>query len=139
MGLIAYRLFLWVAANEIKGFDNTNSDRILFAQVIIYVRPVVIIADLIAEGLHVGCADLTLAASPETCGQAIDVPESMLKSGGSISGRPIRVSFVGHAAMMPNPGAAISGPLDEKTATLGAGLEPGITVLVGKMVANAML
>jgi len=35
-------------------------------------------ADLIAEALQVGLRVLRLLASPETCGQAMEVPEIML-------------------------------------------------------------
>jgi len=38
-------------------------------------------ADLIAEALHVGFRDLTMAAIPETCGHAMEVPESTLTMG----------------------------------------------------------
>lgn len=40
--------------------------------------PVVIIADFIAAGLHEGWEDFTMAASAETCGQDMEVPEIML-------------------------------------------------------------
>ena len=40
--------------------------------------PVVMRADLIAAGDQVGWNDLTYAAAAEACGQAIDVPESIL-------------------------------------------------------------
>lgn len=66
-------------------------------------------ADLIADGLNVGFWDLTAAAIPETCGHAMEVPESTLNSGGSL---PLTVSSVSlpiHAAIMSTPGAAISG------------------------------
>ncbi|KAF2297961.1 hypothetical protein GH714_006773 [Hevea brasiliensis] len=61
------------------------------------------------DGLHVGFWDLTAAAIPETCGHAMEVPESTLNSGGSF---PLTVSCVSlpiHAAIMSTPGAAISG------------------------------
>jgi len=41
-------------------------------------------ADLIAEGLQVGLCVLTWHASPETCGQAMEVPEIMLYREGSL-------------------------------------------------------
>mgnify|MGYP004717501853 FL=1 len=67
-------------------------------------------ADLMAEALHEGYWDLTVAAIPEAWGQAIDVPESMLK-GGDVSASSVAssVTFEGHAARMSTPGAAISG------------------------------
>lgn len=40
--------------------------------------PVVIIADLTAEGLHVGFLDLIAPATPETCGHDMEVPEMTL-------------------------------------------------------------
>lgn len=66
-------------------------------------------ADLIAEGLHEGFWDLTVAAIPETCGHAMEVPESKLKSGGSFPAGASAVSLPIHAARMFTPGAAISG------------------------------
>lgn len=56
-----------------------SADIVVFCYVCISCRlPVVIIADLIAAGLHEGWADLTMATSAETCGQDIEVPEIML-------------------------------------------------------------
>lgn len=66
-------------------------------------------ADLIAEGLHVGFFDLTVAAIPETWGHAIEVPEIKLYSGGSLPSGASAVSFPIHAARILTPGAAISG------------------------------
>ena len=66
-------------------------------------------ADLIAEGLQSGCWDLTVAATPETCGHDMEVPEITLKSGGSLPAGVSSVSLAIHAARMFTPGAAISG------------------------------
>lgn len=66
-------------------------------------------ADLIAEALHVGFRDLTMAAIPETCGHAMEVPESTLNDGGSFPCGASDVSFAIHAASMSTPGAEISG------------------------------
>lgn len=65
------------------------------------ILPVVMIADLIADGDHDGCTALTKATIPVTCGQAIEVPERMLKCIFSIAGD--------QAARIFNPGAETSG------------------------------
>lgn len=59
-------------------------------------------ADLIADGDHDGCTALTKATIPVTCGQAIEVPERMLKC---------IFSYVAgdQAARIFSPGAVISG------------------------------
>jgi hypothetical protein len=69
------------------------------------------IADLIAEGLHVGFLDLMLAARPETWGHDIEVPHIMLYGDGFFPFGTIvsSVSTPVHAARMAAPGAAISG------------------------------
>ena len=99
---------------------------------------VVIIADLIAAGVHVGLAEWMRAAIPLMWGQAIEVPDmtvkfTLLES----SGRPEGPRFWGQAAMMFTPGAMISGlsmvglvklgPLEENWATAYALVFP-ITV-----------
>jgi hypothetical protein len=63
--------------------------------------PVVMIADLMAEGDHDGYTLFTRAAIPVTCGHAMEVPDRMLKC----------ISFLAgdHAAKMFSPGAAMSG------------------------------
>ena len=66
-------------------------------------------ADLIVEGLHLGFLDLTVAAIPETCGHAMEVPEITLYGGGSLTPGAPTVSFPIHAARMLTPGAATSG------------------------------
>ena len=66
-------------------------------------------ADLIAEALQVGFCVLTLHASPETCGVAIEVPEIILYSEGFFPLGTTSVPFPIHAARMLTPGAAISG------------------------------
>jgi len=82
-------------------------------------------ADRTAEGLHEGFQALIVAATPATCGQAMEVPDTRLNDEGF---RPAGTSddpFVGiHDASMFTPGAATSGfrmlpvceegPLDEK-------------------------
>ena len=59
------------------------------------------IADLIAEGDHVGCTALIKVAIPDTCGQAMEVPERMLNSRFAAAGD--------QAASMFTPGAVTSG------------------------------
>jgi len=66
-------------------------------------------ADLIAEGLKVGLCVLTLHASPETCGVAMEVPEIMLYSDGFLPFGTPTMAFLLHAAKMFAPGAKISG------------------------------
>ncbi|KAF3787876.1 hypothetical protein EJ110_NYTH09629 [Nymphaea thermarum] len=89
-------------------------------------------ADLMAAGLQSGCAPFSSAASPLTCGHAMEVPETMLKS----TRRASLASSVGplacvHPARMLTPGAITSGfsitgttglgPRDENAATTGDG------------------
>lgn len=71
--------------------------------------PVVIIADLIAEGLHEGFFDLSKPTTPETCGQDMEVPEITLKSGGFFPCGVEFESLPSHAARMFTPGADMSG------------------------------
>ena len=79
-------------------------------------------ADLIAEGLHLRFLDLTVAAIPETCGHAMEVPEITLYRGGSLPSGASTVSFPIHAARMLTPGAAISGckTLNHKALSISA-------------------
>lgn len=58
-------------------------------------------ADLIADGVHVGYTALIKATSPVACGQDMEVPERMLYF--------ISLTAGDQAAKMFNPGAAISG------------------------------
>ena len=44
-----------------------------------FCQPVVISADLIAAGLHVGWIALRRATMPDICGQDMEVPDSILK------------------------------------------------------------
>lgn len=70
--------------------------------------PVVMMADLMAAGLHVGFHDLTVAATPATWGQAMDVPETRLNWDGFFC--PTGSDEVGiQDARMFTPGAATSG------------------------------
>lgn len=67
-------------------------------------------ADLIEEGLQVGFLALIVAATPDTCGHAIDVPDSRLNGEGFWPGGISDASYVDfHAARIFTPGAAISG------------------------------
>ncbi|WRX33826.1 hypothetical protein QQP08_026313 [Theobroma cacao] len=89
-------------------------------------------ADFISFGPQSGWVDLINAAAPETCGQAIEVPDIMLKrdrrKSNALPDGPIASV---HAPKIFTPGARISGfripgtrelgPLDEKEATIGAG------------------
>lgn len=50
-----------------------------------YFLPVVIRADLIAAGLQLGYIELRRATIPETWGQAMEVPDSILKLSGEDS------------------------------------------------------
>ncbi|KAH0918293.1 hypothetical protein HID58_025953 [Brassica napus] len=60
-------------------------------------------------GLHEGFSDLRRAAIPETWGHDIEVPDSMLTSGGSLPCGAAFKSPISHDASMLTPGAAISG------------------------------
>lgn len=66
-------------------------------------------ADLIAAGLQEGFSDLRRAAIPETWGHDIEVPDSMLTSGGGLPCGAAFKSPISHDATMLTPGAAISG------------------------------
>lgn len=72
---------------------------------------------LIADALQVGFRVLTLLASPETCGQAMEFLEIMLYSEGFyffLWVPLLYVPFSIHAARMLTPGAAISGYKERK-------------------------
>ena len=72
--------------------------------------PVVIRADLIEAGDHVGWNDLMYAATAVACGQAIDVPEIILYDIDLLSTSTSEIGEIGdHAARMLTPGAAKSG------------------------------
>ena len=62
--------------------------------------PVVMMADLIADGDHEGWTALTMVAIPVTWGQAIEVPERMLY---------MFPAAGDHAARIFSPGAVTSG------------------------------
>lgn len=72
--------------------------------------PVVIRAERIAAGDHVGWNDLTYAAAPETCGQAIEVPEIILKFNVLLSPSMSEGGETGdQLARIETPGATKSG------------------------------
>ena len=77
------------------------SSRARFIRLVHVILPVVMIADLIADGDHEGCTALTSVAIPVTCGQAMEVPERILNS--------IFPDAGDQAASMFNPGAVTSG------------------------------
>lgn len=67
-------------------------------------------ADLIAAGLHFGCAALSRATTPDIWGQDMDVPDSILKSKGRASLSIMAGEAAGdQEAKMLTPGAAMSG------------------------------
>lgn len=67
-------------------------------------------ADLITEGLHLGCTDLIKAAAPATCGQAMEVPDFMAKLEGFCPSGVVSLFATGiAAARMLTPGAIRSG------------------------------
>lgn len=71
-------------------------------------------ADLMAAGLQSGCAPFNKAATPATCGHAIDVPESTLKGTCLLSEvRSVIGAASENAARMFTPGAVISGCMGE--------------------------
>jgi hypothetical protein len=91
------------------------------------------IADLMAAGDQSGCELLIRAATPLTCGDAMDVPDWISKGPGAL------IKFFGHAARMFSPGASMSGfstpgemelgPREENHATTGAGPTPSNVLL----------
>lgn len=75
-----------------------------------FLLPVVIRAERIAAGDHVGWKDLRYAAAPDTCGHAIGVPDRILKSNFLVSSAFSEIGqFEGQLAKMSTPGAGISG------------------------------
>ena len=77
--------------------------------------PVVIRADLIAAGDHVGWNDLTYAAAPVAWGQDMDVPDIMLYGTTLLSPtNPVTVVASDQDATMSTPGAVKSGCKIEK-------------------------
>ena len=76
----------------------------------LFIVPVVIRADRIAAADHVGWNDLMYAAAPETCGQDIEVPVSMLNCNFLLSPSTSEGEATGdQAATISTPGAAKSG------------------------------
>jgi len=74
------------------------------------VLPVVIRAERIAAGDHVGWNAFTYAAAPETCGHAIEVPEMILKLNVLLSPSISEGGETGdQLAIMATPGATKSG------------------------------
>ena len=72
--------------------------------------PVVMMADLMAAGLHSGWSVRRRPTMPETCGHDMDVPDSELKA----TRRRSKARSVGelarvHAAITLTPGAVMSG------------------------------
>ena len=66
-----------VVKNSFKKHEP-NKPKVFFCFCFCFL-PVVIRADLIAAGVQVGCMELRRATMPETWGQAMDVPDSILK------------------------------------------------------------
>src|SRR5215213_3207012 len=81
-------------------------------------------ADLISAGDHVGCASLSRAATPATCGLAIDVPLSRSNDRPVSGETAARMSTPGAATsgLRMSPPALVLGPRDENSAMYGAGL-----------------
>lgn len=99
LDIVFLLVFSTVAANKIHeiGFNTSlNSDISGYPLI-----PVVMIADLMAEGDHDGYTLFTRAATPVTWGHAMEVPDRMLKCMLFLTGD--------HAAKMFRPGAATSG------------------------------
>lgn len=74
------------------------------------ILPVVIRAERIAAGDHVGWNDLMYAAAPDTCGHDIDVPDMILNSNVLLSLEISEIGAIGdQLAIMSTPGATKSG------------------------------
>lgn len=72
--------------------------------------PVVIRAERITAGDHVGWKDLMYPAAPETCGQDIDVPDTILNSNVLFSPKISEIGECrGQLAIISTPGAVKSG------------------------------
>uniref|UniRef100_A0A8R7U3L5 Uncharacterized protein n=1 Tax=Triticum urartu TaxID=4572 RepID=A0A8R7U3L5_TRIUA len=110
-------------------------------------------AERTAAGLHSGCALLSNAARPLTCGHDMDVPEMMLKLTRRVSAaRPVGPALPVHAARMFTPGPMMSGfrisgvimfgPRDENAATNGEGRTstcvPATTIVAVGLDSDAM-
>lgn len=73
----------------------------------------VMIADRIAAGLQSGWRDLRRPTIPETWGQDMDVPETMLNGTRRVSkGTPVGLVASEYAARILTPGAVISGCIE---------------------------
>jgi hypothetical protein len=67
-------------------------------------------ADLMVDGDQLECTDLIRAATPDTCGHDIDVPDWKFHfTRRSSVGSNVGGVLVGHAAIIFTPGAVISG------------------------------
>src|SRR5262245_27907198 len=89
-------------------------------------EPDVISADLIIIGDQVGCSCFSKAATPATCGVAIDVPLKRLKSRFPCAGvcaTAARTSWPGAitSGFKRSPRPANCGPREENVAVNGAG------------------
>lgn len=83
---------------------------IVWLSVLLFVLPVVMRADLMAAGDHVGWNVFTYTAAAVACGQDIDVPEIILYSVFLESLTPLDTVAIGdHAARISTPGAVRSG------------------------------
>lgn len=72
-----------------------------------------------AAGLHLECAALRSAATPDVWGQDIDVPEMMLyRTRRGSKARPVGDAAPVQAARMFNPGAVTSGCTPQLLQTL---------------------
>jgi len=77
---------------------------------VIFFLPVVMRADLMADGDQFGCADLIRATAPDTWGHDIDVPDWKFHFTERLSlGDNVGEVSVGHAASIFTPGALTSG------------------------------
>nr|GLL45885.1 subtilisin-like protease SBT1.1 [Ipomoea trifida] len=125
-GSLALDGLTWPAPSvKMSAGRRLSSSILLFTRLV--VSEVVMIADLIAAGDQSGCALLSKAATPDRCGQDIEVPEIMLNVGFE---SVLFSTETGQAAMMFTPGPTMSGfripglallgPRDEKKETAGA-------------------
>jgi hypothetical protein len=98
---------------RIRKFAKTSCNNICSNNVKLRIRevlPVVMIADLIAAGLQSGWRVLRSPTAPATCGQDIDVPDSVMKGDLRLSkSKSVGLIASLKAAIMFTPGAVISG------------------------------
>uniref|UniRef100_A0A8R7PIU9 Uncharacterized protein n=1 Tax=Triticum urartu TaxID=4572 RepID=A0A8R7PIU9_TRIUA len=92
------------------------------------VSVVVISADLMAAGDHVGCAFFSSAATPARCGHDMDVPDLTSNLGISALGGNTKSAMPGTPASMFTPGPMMSGFRIPRLCRFGPRAEKGAII-----------